>query len=804
MNAQLWGLLYDEVFVIRVISFFLLALFLPSAALAQQWVRQELRPDLTQASIAQNGAGLAVRCGYRNSMQTSVRGFPAHGKVAFRFNDGTAVYADFLRGEFLARSDKETELFGQIVSMLRKANSVQVTIHNGYSTNFPLTGSSAALQGCAGGEIARGIDPKSPLSQTEVVELQRNMQNLGKYDGPIDGSLRGPFATRLAQFAVIWMDEGRNAAPRQVLEKTRQLVRDERFMANLRANEKKRAERHQVYANIKWEVLAQPTSRTIIGTPNSGGRIEIRCLLVGASRGLRSTLSIGNSSTPYISGPYEAQVDGGKRYAFKNGSLTIDTEGLAASLTELLQDMARGNQLVVRESNGRQTVYPLTGSAKAIGPCTLPQFPYKLKSKAEEEAIARIGPDKNGRFNGQIRRFTMASAHHNGLWCAPHTTIMAQYSASDFDPQTARTPPTEISEFATAMRAACPKLRSVQVAYGVNRITWAQIVPPGMIQIVGAHDGFTSHTTYDVLEQNLAPESANACDRYAALKNDFDKPLGLAPVLPGDVQASGDALNACRTAILGNPDVRRHYAHYARLLAHAGAFDQAVQIATDGAKRDSGAALLILGTLQVEGWGTEVDMDSGNRNWGRANFFGGRNAVFSRNDIARSSGATIRPTREEEERAKALALLTGLAASIGNAQKGGTFDICNKSQVPIRMAMIATTPIENARVFIEGYWKAAAGECARISGDVAPLMVFGIAIEYQYGEKWLPYEGRLENSDASIPHRFSHVCVPQDDSFVRNEFGLMGRNPCRAGDKEMDINFNIRVGNRTNFTMNIN
>lgn len=147
----------------------------------------------------------------------------------------------------------------------------------------------------------------------------------------------------------------------------------------------------------------------------------------------------------------------------------------------------------------------------------------------------------------------------------------------------------------------------------------------------------------------------------------------------------------------------------------------------------------------------------------------------------------------------------GLLLSLAGSAPGGRFDVCNNGNNRLRFSFISLVPSSDPIVFIEGFHVADAGECAEISGDVHPLMVYGVAIEQELeAGLFIPFHGTIRNpSKEAIPHQFTHICAPPSESFTRKDTGMVAANTCQVGDVKLPVSFNVRVG-RTNFTMNVN
>lgn len=147
----------------------------------------------------------------------------------------------------------------------------------------------------------------------------------------------------------------------------------------------------------------------------------------------------------------------------------------------------------------------------------------------------------------------------------------------------------------------------------------------------------------------------------------------------------------------------------------------------------------------------------------------------------------------------------GLLLSLAGNRSGGYFDVCNRGNRRLRLSFISLVPSSDPIVFIEGFQLANSGECARISTKVHPMSVYGVAVEQELSDgHFVPFIGSIQepNSEA-IPHRFTHICAPNEGTFVRKDSGMITGNACRTGDIKLPISFNVRVGH-TDFTMNVN
>lgn len=779
-------------------------------AAAESWQAVDLgSAKRAQIDIFNKGA-LAVTCGERfQTVAVRIGRYSGIGEVAFTFDDKTKIYTDFRNGQFSPRNDHEEETWSQLIHFLRTSKQVGVTMRSGVNMTFPLSGSRAALTGCGGERavVQAPSDPKKPLSPDEVRELKKNMVELGKWKGPVNGVMDGNFAVRVANFGASFTTNGKRSTPRQVLEKTRDLLADPLFMESNRALQKAQEERHMDYGSVVWQALGDRVStRTAVAEPKAGGYFLFSCQYAPRRTAFRNHMSLRNTAGQLADGPLYIRVDTGPTYQFeaKGLGVAITTEQEAENFKALARDIVNGNQLAFQESNGTVTQIPLAGSARAMEGCVEPIFEYKLKSNSEVAKDRAVGPAENGRFNGKIGDFTMETLLIGDLWCRPHVAMRVTYPRGTHDPATAKKPPREVTRFALSMSKACPVMRSVLVVHNLSDINSTPMLSGPDLQVLGKKSAFTKFISLAELETRYNPEPAHACDLAAAFPGDFDKPVGVSGVPGNQMQYGDEALSACQSAVSEFPEERRFRAQLARVLAYRGGFSQAISQLKEGKRLGSGAAMTLLGTLQVEGWGTSVDMAAGNAHWRRANFYGGWGVRVSRSDIARASNTKIRPTKQELEQQQAARILTGLAASLGSAGRGGSFTMCNNRSVPIRVATIAAVPIPDARVFIEGFDVIQPdGACKAISSDVNVYMVFGVAIEERRGSTWVPYRGTIRDPDDGIPHRFTHVCVPNEDSFVRNEFGMMSQNPCRSGDRKLKTTFNVRVG-RTDFTMTVN
>lgn len=566
-----------------------------------------------------------------------------------------------------------------------------------------------------------------------------------------------------------------------------------------------REERNQVYDDVRWQISGDLINmRTVQAINASGSRLVIQCRLTPSERGVTG-LTFENA-TSAMQGPVQVIVDGTAAYVWEDApQVNIASEAQAERFVSMVNALSTGSQALLIDRDGRQTVIPLQGSERAIGGCRTPIFSDQLMTNEEVASETTVGEDHSGRFNGEVGPFFMQTYLRDGHWCAPHISIRADVPVEVYDPATGDVPPSAVSSFATAMQSACPAMRSMQVAFnpGPSDRPWAQYVPPGFLQLLGAQDGFTSFTTYREIEASLPHEPVSDCARVASMPGDYDKPLGFAGVATSELIASSDHLNVCRQAVERDPDDRTALAMYGRLLAHAGLFEDALEVLGRADRLGSGMAMSYIGTMQVEGFGMPFDMAMGNRSWGRSQFFGGQYVRVSGGQIAASTGVELRPTEEELQREAAQTLLEGIAIGLAGASQGGSFTMCNNRDERMRVATIALVPSSNPTVFVEGFEYIDSGRCGTISSDVHPLMVYGVAIELEGGSGWYEPLLTLRDSDPGIPHRFQGICVPESDSFVRNEVGMMEINPCRSEDRALRIQFNTRVG-RTHFTMNVN
>lgn len=112
-------------------------------------VGQGIRASRTESG----GASLDVTCAppevfVKSSLYLGVDGQRLSGKMGFRFNDGETVVAVFENNEFVADTAERAQMFGQVVSGLKRGNTVELVDGDATIATFSLRGSSKAIGDC--------------------------------------------------------------------------------------------------------------------------------------------------------------------------------------------------------------------------------------------------------------------------------------------------------------------------------------------------------------------------------------------------------------------------------------------------------------------------------------------------------------------------------------------------------------------------------------------------------------------------------------------------------------------------------
>lgn len=663
-------------------------------------------------------------------------------------------------------------------------------------------------------EVRGNVDARR-LSRPEARELSIRLQALGLMDPRSGKTLGDAFsAYKKEQFGEDWRRVPSRATLEHMREKMqdtdylitvveRKLALEDRLAAVQAANKARKAKKQEgVFEEVTWDVVHETdTSRSVQLKLKDGGRLNFYCQFGSASRKQQNSIW----STKGNLGRMTLQVDQGRVYEFdvKSAPIYINTESRAKKFTALMGDMANGTVLFVGKSDGSKTRFPMPDAAKFIGGCAVPVFTTVLMSEQEEMSQKTIGPDATGRFNGTAGPFIMATFLKDGLWCAPHVTMRANYAQDVYEAYNAKAAPQQVTDFARKMREACPEIRSIDVFYFPSPGPQSSGLshPRGYRHVLGAPDNFVAPTGYTNIEKIMGPEEQTKCDQLVGMRGDFDKPFGAKET---DIIEAGllpDAEIACREAVRADQDNRRLNALLGRVLTYQGRFGEAYEVLEKAKALGSGAAMNYLGTLQVEGWGTAVNMREGNRNWRQSDYYGGYNTPRP-GSIAKVTSAPRRPTFEERERAQVAKMWQQILGVYATTLPAGKFTMCNQGQAQIRYATIAAMPFSEAVMFVEGYTYLEPDECILESGNVTQGMLYGVAVQRKIAGVWRD-PGYDLNPTGSLPHRFTAICAPVDGRFLRNETGLAGHNTCREGDTKMKVTFNLQVGG-TDFTMNVN
>jgi hypothetical protein len=228
---------------------------------------------------------------------------------------------------------------------------------------------------------------------------------------------------------------------------------------------------------------------------------------------------------------------------FRNQAF-IDTEAEARAFEALMNDMARGKEMIVRDASGKKLKFPLYGALLAIGPCRKPIFANRLEKSAPADGQTEIALDDYERLYGFIGDFKFSTLLGHGWWCAPHVAIRADVNFDKFNVYGETRSPQELKTFIAAMREKCSQLRSVQVSYNPGKITGQHSAATSRLFLVS--DDFANHRkNYSDLKETVRVESTANCDLYASAVGDFDKPVGVLP--RRTPETSAEAIERART-----------------------------------------------------------------------------------------------------------------------------------------------------------------------------------------------------------------------------------------------------------------